>query len=125
MTLRNWKLAVTIALLACFQGAAAQQGEKPRPGPETVVPVTDNEIKAFAGIVVETRRIADAYNAKREAAQTVREQQVVELAATDELTRAVTQEGMTVERYQEILKQTMSDPALSARVKQHIKEAHR
>ena len=122
MTLRYLRLVVTIALFACVQGAAAQQGEKPRPEPGLV---TDNEVRTFAGIVVETRRIADSYTAKREAAQTVREQQVVELAATDELTRAVTQEGMTVERYQEILKQTMSDPQLSARVKQHIKEARK
>jgi hypothetical protein len=32
---------------------------------------------------------------------------------------------MTVERYQEILKQTLSDPDLSARVKQHVKEAQK
>lgn len=122
MTLRYLTLVATIALVTWVQGAVAQQGEKPSPGP---VPVTDNEVRTFAGIVVETRRIADTYNAKREAAQTVREQQVVELAATDELTRAVTQEGMTVERYQEILKQTMSDSDLSARVKRHIKEAQK
>ena len=122
MTLRYLTLVATIALVTWVPGALAQQGEKPSPEP---VPVTDNEAKTFAGIVVETRRIADAYNAKREAAQTVREQQVVELAATDELTRAVTQEGMTVERYQEILKQTMSDPDLSARVKRYIKDAQK
>jgi hypothetical protein len=122
MTFCYGKWAATIVLLAWVQGAVAQQDEKPRPGP---VPVSDAEVKTFAGIVAETRRIADAYNAKRDAAQTVREQQQVELAASDELTRAVTQEGMTVERYQEILKQTLSDPDLSARVKQHVKEAQK
>lgn len=82
---------------------------------------SDTELKTFAGIVTQVQRIADAYRPKLEAAQTVREQEKVEVAAEDEMTRAVTQEGMTVERYKEILKQTMSNPEVAGRVKQHIK----
>ena len=114
MTFRSLTVVAILALL----GGAPALGAEP-------APVSDAELKSFAGIVLEVRRIADNYNSKRDAAQTVREQQKVELAASDELARAVTQEGMTVERYQEIMKQTLSNPDLSARVKQAIKQKQR
>jgi len=92
------------------------------------VPVTvaqtfsDAELKAFAGIVVEVQRIADSYRPKVEAAQTVREKQKMEVAASDEMTRAVEQEGMTIDRYKEILTQTLSNPEVAGKVKEHVRE---
>jgi hypothetical protein len=118
MTPRYPALLLTIGLLASGQAALAQSGPAARP-------VSDAELKSFAGIVVEVRRIADTYHPRLEAAQTVREQQKIELAASDEMGRAVTQEGMTVERYQEILKETLRDPDLSAKVRRHIKASQK
>ena len=109
----------TLVLLAWVPVTMAQVGQ-PRVDPPASF--SDAELKSFAGIVVEVQRIADTYNPKLEAAQTIRERQQVELAATDEMTRAVTQQGMTVERYQEILKRSLTDPELEKRIKQHVKE---
>src|SRR5262245_30608064 len=112
-------MVATLALLAWVPVTIAQVGQ-PRVDPPASF--SDAELKSFAGIVVEFQRIADTYNPKLKAAQTIREQQQVELAATDEMTRALTQEGMTIERYQEILKHSLTDPGLQKRIKQHIKE---
>ena len=112
-------MIATLALLAWVPLTMAQVGQ-PRVDPPASF--SDAELKSFAGIVVQVRRLADNYNPKLEAAQTIREQRQVELAATDEMTRAVTQEGMTVERYQEILKRSLTDPEIVNRIKQHIKE---
>src|SRR5262249_45857129 len=112
-------MIATLALLAWTPATMAQVGQ-PRVDPPASF--SDAELKSFAVIVVEVRRIADNYNPKLEAAQTIREQQQVELAATDEMTRAVTEEGMTVERYQEILKRSLTDPELERRIKQYVKD---
>ena len=112
-------MIATLALLAWTPATMAQVGQ-PRVDPPASF--SDAELKSFAVIVVEVRRIADNYNPKLEAAQTIREQQQVELAATDEMTRAVIQEGMTVERYQEILKRSLTDPELEKRIKQYVKD---
>jgi len=122
MTFRSLTMVVMIALFTWVPGAMAQSGA---PRESAAQAVSDAEVKSFAGIVIEMQRIADNYHPKLEAAQTVREQQKVELAASDELARAVTRKGMTVERYQEILKQTLSNQDLSAKVKQHIKEVQK
>ena len=113
-------MIATLALLAWVPVTMAQVGQPRVNPPESF---SDAELKSFAGIVVEVRRIADIYNPQLEAAQTIREQQKVELAATDEMTRAVTKGGMTVERYQEILKRSLTDPELEKRIKQHVKDA--
>lgn len=112
-------MIATLALLAWVPVTMAQVGQ-PRVDPPASF--SDAELKSFAAIVVEVRRLADTYNPKLEAAPTIREQQQVELAATDEMTRAVTQEGMTIERYQEILKRSLTDREVGNRIKQHIKE---
>ena len=122
MMFRSLTMIAAIVLFALVPAALAQVGQQ-RLG--SAQAVSDAELKSFAGIVIEVQRIGDSYHAKREAAQTVREQQQVELAASDELTRAVTQEGMTVERYQEILKETLSNPDLSAKVKLQIKDSQK
>lgn len=111
-------MIATLTLLAQVPVTMAQVGQRVDPPAS----FSDTELKSFAAIVVEVRRLADTYNPKLEAAPTIREQQQVELAATDEMTRAVTQEGMTIERYQEILKRSLTDPEIGNRIKQHIQE---
>src|SRR5262245_34126728 len=104
------KLLTAIAMVALVGWGPLAMAQVGQPRGEPSASFSDAELKAFAGIVVEVQRIADAYNPKLEAAQTMKEQQKVELAASDEMTRAVTQEGMTVERYHEILKQSLTNP---------------
>jgi|SRR5688572_31884985 hypothetical protein len=108
-------------LVSSWSPVAVAQLSQPRTEQSSPT-FSDTELKAFAVIVVEVQRIADSYRPKVEAAQTVREKEKLEVAASDELARAVKQEGLTVERYKEILSQTMSNPEVAGRVKQHIKQ---
>jgi uncharacterized protein DUF4168 len=113
-------MATLAVLMAPVPLAVAQSGERIA---QAAPSYGDAELKSFAGIVVEVQRIADSYEPKLKAAQTVREQRKVEEAASDEMTRAVTQEGLTVDRYQEILKRSLTDSEVADRIKRHIREA--
>ena len=123
MTIRFLTVMVAFALLgiAWVPVTVAQPGQ-PRAA-QSAPTFSDAELKAFAGVVVEVQRIADSYRPKVEAAQTVREKEKMEVAASDEMTRAVEQEGLTIDRYKEILTQTLSNPEVAGRVKEHVREA--
>ena len=114
---RTVTILATFALLGILSipHAQAQTGGPPS--------FSDAVLKAFAGAAVQVQRIADTYARKLQSAQTVREQRLVEDAASDEMTRAVTQEGLTVDQYKDILKQSLTDPEVSKKVRQHIREA--
>lgn len=102
--------------------AAAQFAPKAPPSQDNPS-YSDAELKSFAGAAVQVERISSSYEPRLKAAQTVKEQRVVEEALSDEMTRAVEQEGLTVDRYKEILKHSLTNPEVSKRVREHIKNA--
>lgn len=124
MTIRSSLLTtMAIALLAVapVPVAMAQSGQ---PSVEQSVPsVSDAELKSFAVAVLEVQRINDTYMPRFEAAKTPEEQQQVENAASKEMVKAVEKQGMTVDKYKEILSLAQKNPQVAERIKQHIKSA--
>ncbi|HEY2816386.1 MAG TPA: DUF4168 domain-containing protein [Casimicrobiaceae bacterium] len=84
---------------------------------------SDAELKSFAGAVVEVHRINDSYIPKLEAAGTAAEEQKLEAAALHEMVQAVENEGLSVEKYEEILKQAQTNREVVHRLKQPLKDA--
>jgi hypothetical protein len=84
---------------------------------------SDAELKSFAGAVVEVHRINDAYIPKLQAASTPAEEQRLEAAALHEMVQAVEKEGISVERYEEILTQAQTNRDIAHRLKQPLRDA--
>jgi Domain of unknown function (DUF4168) len=84
---------------------------------------TDAELKSFAGAVVEVHRINDSYIPKFEAADTADEEQKLEAAALREMVQAVEKEGLSVEKYEQILTQAQTDRELVHRLKRPLRDA--
>ena len=84
---------------------------------------SDAELKSFAGAVVEVHRINDAYIPRLEAAGTADEEQKLEAAALREMIQAVEKEGLSVEKYEEILTQTQTNHELVHRLKRPLRDA--
>ena len=84
---------------------------------------TDAELKSFAGAVVEVHRINDAYIPKLEAADTADEEQKLEAAALREMVQAVEKEGLSVEKYEQILTLAQTDRELVHRLKRPLRDA--
>ncbi len=83
---------------------------------------TDADLKSFAVAVIHVSQINDTYLPVYQAAKTPEEQQLVEQKATDEMVQAVKNQGMSVEKYQEILTHAKSNPQVANRVDQLIRE---
>jgi GTP1/Obg family GTP-binding protein len=82
---------------------------------------SDAELKSFAVAALEVQRINDAYLPKLKTASTPEEQKQVEKVATDEMVKAVEKEGMSVDKYKEIMNHAQSNPEIADKVMKHIK----
>jgi hypothetical protein len=83
-------------------------------------PYSDAELKSFAVALLEVDRIKTTYAPKL--ALTLRAQQEVKQAASQEMVQALKQQGMSVDKYQEILINVQTNPALAGKVDRYLKE---
>lgn len=121
-------LALAAIAVAWLAAAPAQTPQSPSDGAVASAkkpssPPTDAELKSFAGAAVEVHRINDAYVPKLEAAGTVDEERKLEAAALREMVQAVENEGLSVDKYEEILTQAQTDRELVHRLKRPLRAA--
>ena len=83
---------------------------------------SEAELKSFAVAAVQVQRINLAYSPKLEAAASAEEQQELVQQAKEEVQQAVTGEGLSVARFQEILADARTHPEVAERVKQFLLE---
>lgn len=91
-------------------------------GGASASPYGDAELKSFATAAVKVRRISDAYVEKMVAAKSEQEKKQLEQLASGDMVQAVKNEGLSVDKYQDIANRVQSDPDLAERVKQKLKE---
>lgn len=118
--------AVTGMGLAPIVAAQTPAPSVPQPAPGIQQPApaySDAELKTFAVAALEVLRINDAYLPKLKMAATPQEQQDVERTASDEMVKAVEKEGLSVNRYKEIMSHAEAHPEVAERVIRHMKEA--
>ena len=132
-------IIVALAFVA-FGAAAVSAGQAPSSSPEITSPsaepsddpsslsgaelaYSDAELKSFAGAVVEVHRINDAYIPKLQAASTPDEEQKLEAAALHEMVQAAEKEGISVEKYEEILTHAQTNRDIAHRLKQPLRDA--
>ena len=122
MTIRSSILTmITCALLGiAWAPITMAQGGPPsvEPSPSSV---SDAELKSFAVAVLEVQRINDAYMPRFHASKTPEEQHQVENAASREMTRAVEKQGMTVDKYKQIMTLAQKNPQVAERIKDHMR----
>ena len=106
--------------LTCAPAVFPQATLQP-PAQQSASSFSDSELKSFAVAVLEVQRINDTYVPKLESAKSPEEQQQLRQTASQEMVRAVEKEGMSVDKYKEILSQAQADPAVAERVKQHMR----
>lgn len=127
MMIRSRFFTLMFALLgaAFAPGAFAQTGEsageQSAPSEKAAPSYTDAELQSFVVAAIEVERIKATYIPKL--AQNLREQQQVKQAASEEMVKALKQQGMSVDKYQEMMVNVQADPKLAAKVKQYVKEA--
>ncbi|MBI4206248.1 MAG: DUF4168 domain-containing protein [Betaproteobacteria bacterium] len=122
MRIRSSFVAMTIcaAMGMAWTPATFAQGSAPKVQ-QSAPSYSDSELKSFAVAALEVQRINDAYLPKLKSASSPEEQKQVEKTATAEMVKAVEKEGMTVDKYKEIMNHAQSNPEVAEKVMQHIK----
>ncbi len=90
---------------------------------QPAAPYSDAELKSFAVALLEVDRIKTIYAPKL--ALTLRAQQEVKQAASQEMVQALKQQGISVDKYQEMLINVQTNPALAGKVDHYLKESAR
>jgi hypothetical protein len=115
-------LIVAILAIAPAPAALAQQAD-PSPAEQSTLPYSDNELKSFAVAVLEVQKINTIYLPRFEAAASTEEQEQVLEAAKEEVAQVIEKQGISMDRFHQILGQTQADPGLADKVRQLIREA--
>jgi hypothetical protein len=122
MRIRSSFLAMTVCAAMSFGGAPSTFAQGGAPNVQQPArSYSDDELKSFAVAALQVQRINDSYLPKLKTASTPEEQKQVEKVATDEMVKAVEKEGMSVDKYKEIMNQAQSNPEIADRVMKHIK----
>ncbi|HVP86528.1 MAG TPA: DUF4168 domain-containing protein [Casimicrobiaceae bacterium] len=79
-------------------------------------------MRSFAEAAMEVKHIKEVYIPQIVAAASEEEQQELEEAATKEMTKAVENRGLKVDRYQETLAAALTQPELAHRVGKYMSQ---
>ena len=119
MTLVLFSVTYVPTLLAeADQTAPADQAAPSEPSNSTY---SDKELGSFAVAMLEVERIKSSYAPKL--AQNLREQAQIKQAASLELLLALKQQGMSVDKYQEMLANVQSNADLADKVNEKLKKS--
>ena len=123
MDIRTRFLAVTAIALAGVAPVPPAFARADHPAAEqSVSSYSDTELKSFAIAVLEVQRINNTYLPKLEAAATREEQEQVLQTASDEMTQVVEKNGLSVDRFTQILSHVQMDQGLAERIRKHMQE---
>lgn len=129
MTIRNKStyIATTAAMafsLAAAPAAIAQQYGA-QPGAESQQQTQDYseaQIQAYATAFLEVRDLSREYQGKMQSAETPEQQQAVQQEATELMSNAVQESGLSVQEYNNITEASRTDPDLQAKVMEKISD---
>ena len=111
-------VAITAFGLASASFGTAQTVQPPLE--QSANAYSDTDLRQFAAAVVEVQRITDTYIPQLRSAASAEERDLVHAAASVEMTRAVEKEGMSPEKFHDILSLARADPGVAARIRAHI-----
>lgn len=111
-------LIVTGSSLAAAQAAGAQeQPAEAAPSP------TQQDLKAYAVARLEVLRVSKSYRPQIEAAKSADEAKAVQQEAMQEMVKVVQNNGLSVEKYNEITGTMQNNPEVAKQVEGYIAEA--
>jgi hypothetical protein len=91
--------------------------------PQAAAQYSDAELKSFAMAAAKVQRINDVYLPKLYGAANEAEKRQVEERATAEMQRALDEEGISADRFKEIVMQAKDDRALADRIREQFKQS--
>lgn len=85
--------------------------------------LNQQQLQTFAVVALEVQRISDDYQSKFTTASTPEERQRVQQEATEKMTKAVEEKGMTVDQYNEVARVAQADAEVAQQITEYVKQA--
>jgi hypothetical protein len=113
-------LSVAGASLAVAQSSsgAPPKGSSATPPAAAAASISDKELRTFADAALEVKKINDSYRPRFRAAETPAAKQQVQKEATEKMTEAVQSKGLSVDKYNQIVRVAQADPQVAKTIDQ-------
>jgi len=121
--LKNRARTFLSAMALSFVGAGMAVAQQPAPSasqPQSIAPVQDSEIVKFAAALESVQNALKAAQSKIQNASGPDEKAQLEQQAREDLVAAVTAEGLTPDRYNQIMQMAQSDPSVMEKVQAEL-----
>ena len=128
MRLFTRSLAATILTAGCYLSIPTMNGlaQSPSPGPSTSTPdLSDQKLSAVAAALERVASLQMDYRQRIAQAEAPAEKERIVAEANNELTKAVTEQGLSVEEYTSILQQARDDSEIPRKILQHIHRSNK
>jgi Domain of unknown function (DUF4168) len=124
MTLFTRSLAAAIVTAGCHFSVPVVLAQSPPPGPSTSAPdLSDQKLSATAAALERVVSLQKDYRQRIAEADAPTEKERIVAEANNELTKAVTEQGLSVEEYASILDVARDDPEIRGKILQKIRPA--
>ena len=124
MRLFTRSLAAAILTAGCCLSIPAVNvlAQSPSPGPSTSAPdLSDQKLSAAAAAIERVASLQKNYRQRIAEAEAPAEKERIVAEANNELTKAVTEQGLSVEEYASILDVARDDPEIRGKILQRIR----
>ncbi len=119
--------AAALALVFGAAGGAAAQPADPGQGayqePAGIGPVSDAEIRSFVQAAANVTDVVETYRPQLQAAESEDAAMAIQTEAQDEMEQAITEAGMEMDRYNDIMAAARRDVELSQRIAAEVERA--
>lgn len=85
--------------------------------------ISDQDLKSFAVAALEVKKINDSYRPRYRSADTPAAKQEVQKEATDKMSAAVEQKGLSVDKYNQILRVAQANPDVAQQIDGYTRAA--
>jgi hypothetical protein len=123
MRLFSQSLAAAILTVGCYLSipTANVLAQSPRPGPSTSAPdLSDQKLSAVAAALERVASLQQDYRQRIAETEAPADKERIVEEANNELTKAVTEQGLSVEEYTSILNVARDDAEIRGKILQHI-----
>ena len=110
-----------VGVMAMPLSAAAQTAAQASPQAGTTE-FTQDQLKSFAAATLEVEQLHQKYSPQIAAAKEPSEQEAIRGQAIEEMTKAVREEGLSIEEYNGIVSQLYADPEMAKTVEAYRSE---
>lgn len=117
-------IAPLLIALAIIVAPASAQSEGAQGSPSSLSQAySENQLKSYAVAALEVEKLNYSYSERLQAARTAQERKTIRQEATEKMTKAIEDKGLTVQTYNEITSAARSDRQLAEKISHYVKEA--